>query len=155
MIDHLYGLRYEETEPSDTSSDDSANGITIDAQYLYDRDYNGENAGLDNSDIELFSDDAVIAESEYIRIRNEQCIEDRAEYFSIVPEDKTVSDHIVEDLQGGVLFGNDSFSNNTSADLRSEINPNLIIILLCALGVGIGCGAAVLFRKIRSRRESI
>lgn len=152
MIHRSFPLYFDETEPSDTTSEGSDNGIDIDTQYLYDREYNGENERLDNSDIELFSEDAVTAESEYIRLRDESCLEDRAAYFSIIPEEKSVSDHIYEDLQGGALFGKDSFGNNTSTNTQTVINPNLIIVFLCIVGVVVGCGGAMLFRKIKARR---
>ena len=157
MICSLYFDEQGETEvsPTPVPTEGDANGITIDAQSLYDREYNGENERLDNSDIELFSQDAITAESEYIRNRDEACLADRAQYFSIVPENKTISDHISDDLQGGSLFGHDSFSGNTPGPAGTAMSSNLIIVALCIAGILLGCGGALLYRKIKNRKGSV
>ena len=157
MICRFYFGEQDETEvfPTPVPTDGDSNGITIDAQSLYDREYNGENERLDNSDIELFSQEAITAESEYIRNRDEVCLEDRAQFFTTVSDNKTISDHISDDLQGRSLFGYDSFSGNIADSSRTALNSNLIIVVLCILGIFSGCGGAMLYRKIKMRKRSV
>ena len=157
MICQFYFDEQDETEvnPTPVPTDGDSNGITIDAQSLYDREYNGENERLDNSDIELFSQEAITAESEYIRSRDEARIEERAQFFSLVPENKTISDHISDDLQGGSLFGYDSFSANSDVAAPSTMSSDLLIVVLCIIGVLLGCGGALLYRKIKKGKKSV
>lgn len=148
----LSWLNCEETAPSET---EDAAGFEFDAQNLYDRGYHGDSEFYNPYDVELFSEDAIIAEGEYIEQRNEEYVQNRISFLTTPKEEKTIDEYIREDLGGASLFGNDTFKTQAEASRNSKLSSNALIVVLCVIGVVIGVGGAFIYRRFIKRGVEI
>lgn len=148
----LSWLNCDETTPSET---EDAAGFEFDAQNLYERDYHGDTEFYNPYDVELFSEDAITAEDEYLVRRDEEYVRTRIDFLTSTEEEKTILQQMEEDLNGASLFGNDTFKSQAEVVKKDSLGPNLFIVVLCLIGIVLGVGGAFIYRRFIKRGVEI